>query len=267
MIWMEVQLRMAVVRKFAHPRGWAFSIAPVLLKPVLVTIGRRDWRHGERIPAHGGAIIAINHISKIDPLMLAHLLYNHGRLPRFLAKDGLFRIKVLGWFLRAAGQIPVARAGDDAASAFAAAVAAVRDGECVIFYPEGSITRDPDGWPMRGKTGAARVALAADAPVIPIGQWGAQNTLPAYSGKLSVLPRHVAHYNVGNPVELDDLRGKEITTEVLHEATDRIMAAITELVAEIRDLEPPTERFDPRREGLSEIGKIVQVESRVSEEA
>jgi 1-acyl-sn-glycerol-3-phosphate acyltransferase len=264
---MEVPLRMSVVRTFEHPRGWAFGIAPVILKPVLVAIGRRDWRHGERIPARGGAVIAINHISKIDPLMLSHLLYNHGRLPRFLAKDALFKIKVLGWFLRAAGQIPVARAGDDAASAFAAAVQAVQDGECVMFYPEGSITRDPDGWPMRGKTGAARVALAANAPVIPIGQWGAQNTLPAYRGKLSLVPRHVAHYNVGNPVDLDDLRGKEITAEVLHEATDRIMAAITELVAEIRDLEPPTERFDPRREGLSEIGKIVPVESRVSEEA
>ena len=264
---MEVPLRMSVVRKFERPRGWAFSVAPVILKPPLVAIGRRDWRHGERIPARGGAVIAVNHISKIDPLMLAHLMYNHGRLPRYLAKDGLFRVKGLGWFLRQAGQIPVAREGEDASVAFAAAVKAVEDGECVMFYPEGSITRDPEGWPMRGKTGAARVALMANAPVIPIGQWGAQNTLPAYSGKPSLAPRHVAHYNVGNPVDLDDLRGKEITAEVLREATDRIMAAITELVAEIRGLEAPAERFDPRREGLSEIGKIVKVESPASEEA
>lgn len=264
---MEVPLRMPVVRKFENPRGWAFSVAAVILKPTLVAIGRRDWRHGERIPARGGAVIAINHISKIDPLMLSHLMYNHGRLPRFLAKDGLFKVKVLGWFLDEAGQIPVAREGDDAAAAFAAAVQAVQDGECVVFYPEGSITRDPDGWPMRGKTGAARVALTANAPVIPIGQWGAQNTLPAYSGKPSLRPRHVAHYNVGDPVDLDDLRGKEITADVLREATDRIMTAITELVAEIRGLQPPTERFDPRREGLSEIGKIIKVDSRESEDA
>lgn len=249
---------MSVVRRFDRPRGWAFSIAPVILKPPLIAIGRRDWRHGERIPAHGGAVIAVNHISKIDPLMLSHLVYNHGRLPRFLAKDGIFKVKGLGFFMHAAGQIPVARDGD-AAAAFSAAVDAVKSGEVVMFYPEGSITRDPAGWPMRGKTGAARVALMSGAPVIPIGQWGAQNTLPAYSGKLSLLPRHVAHYNVGDPVDLDDLRGGEITPEALHEATDRIMAAITDLVAEIRDEEAPKERFDPRREGLSEIGKITRI--------
>ena len=65
-------------------------------------------------------------------------------------------------------------------SAFDAAVEAVEDGECVGVYPEGTITRDPDGWPMRGKTGAARIALATGCPVIPIGQWGAQELLPAY---------------------------------------------------------------------------------------
>ncbi|HWU32506.1 MAG TPA: lysophospholipid acyltransferase family protein [Marmoricola sp.] len=250
---------MSVERKLERPRGWAFSIAVPLLKPPLVLIGRRDWRHAERIPLTGGAVVAVNHISKIDPLMLSHLMYNYGRLPRFLAKDGLFKVKVLGGFLRAAGQIPVAREGDDASVAFMAAVNAVKSGEAVMFYPEGSITRDPDGWPMRGKTGAARVALMSGAPVIPIGQWGAQETLPAYSGKPSLLPRHIAHYNVGDPVDLDDLRGKEITSEVLQEATDRIMAAITELVAEIRGGEAPKERFDPRRAGLSEIGKITKV--------
>jgi len=258
---------MSVVRKFERPRGWAFCVAPIILKPLLFLIGRRDWRHGDRIPARDGVVIAVNHVSKIDPLMLSHLLYDYGRLPRFLAKDGLFRIKGLGWFLRQAGQIPVAREGEDAAAAFAAAVGAVKSGEAVMFYPEGSITRDPDGWPMRGKTGAARVALMSGAPVVPIGQWGAQQTLPAYSSKVSIRPRHIAHYNVGEPVDLDDLRGKEITFDVLHEATDRIMTAITELVAEIRDEEPPAVRFDPRQAGLSEIGKPTSVERPTGESA
>lgn len=253
---------MSVVRKFERPRGWTFSIAPVILKPPLILFGRRDWRHGERIPASGGVVIAANHISKIDPLMLSHLMYNHARLPRYVAKDGLFKIVGLGGFLRAAGQIPVARDGDDPTIAFAAAVEAIHHGEAVVFYPEGSITRDPDGWPMRGKTGAARVALMSGAPVIPIGQWGAQKTLPAYSSRISLLPRHVAHFNVGDPVDLDDLRSKEITLDVLHEATDRIMAAITDLVAEIREESAPAQRFDPRREGLSEIGRITKVEPR-----
>ncbi|MGN6722910.1 MAG: lysophospholipid acyltransferase family protein [Marmoricola sp.] len=258
---------MSAARNSNQQGLWAFRAAAVVLKPLLIAIGRRDWRHGDRIPASGGIVVAVNHISKIDPLMLAHLMYNHHRLPRFLAKDGLFRVKVLGELMYGWGQIPVAREGGDATIAFGAAVEAVENGEAVMFYPEGSITRDPDGWPMRGKTGAARVALMADAPVIPIGQWGAQNTLPAYSGKPSLLPRHVAHYNVGDPVDLDDLRGKEITAEVLHEATDRIMAAIAELVGEIRGEAPPAERFDPRKEGISEFGKptLVQQESEKSQ--
>lgn len=251
---------MSAARNSNQQGLWAFRAAAVVLKPLLIAIGRRDWRHSDRIPREGGIVVAVNHVSKIDPLMLSHLMYNHHRLPRFLAKDGLFRVKVLGELMYGWGQIPVAREGSDAAVAFAAAVEAVENGEAVMFYPEGSITRDPNGWPMRGKTGAARVALMSGAPVIPIGQWGAQNTLPAYSGKPSLLPRHVAHYNVGDPVDLDDLRGKEITFEVLHEATDRIMAAITDLVAEIRDETAPIERFDPKREGLSEIGKITRID-------
>lgn len=250
---------MSASREADQQNRWAFRGAAVILKPLLTTIGRRDWQHADRIPETGGIVVVVNHISKIDPLMLSHLMYNNHRLPRFLAKDGLFKVSGLGALMRTWGQIPVAREGSDASLAFAAAVEAVQNGKAVMFYPEGSITRDPDGWPMRGKTGAARVALMSGAPVIPIGQWGAQDTLPAYSGKPSLLPRHVAHYNVGAPVDLDDLRGKEITSEVLSEATDRIMAAITGLVAEIRGEEPPAERFDPKREGLSEIGKIAKV--------
>lgn len=251
---------MAAARNSNQQGLWAFRVAALVLKPLLIAIGRRDWRHGDLIPRTGGLVVAVNHVSKIDPLMLAHLMYNNHRLPRFLAKDGLFRVKVLGSLMYGWGQIPVAREGGDGALAFAAAVDAVKNGEAVMFYPEGSITRDPDGWPMRGKTGAARVALASGAPVIPIGQWGAQNTLPAYSGKPSLLPRHVAHYNVGAPVDLDDLRGRDLTSDVLHEATDRIMAAIAELVGEIRGEIPPAERFDPRKEGLSEFGKPTRVE-------
>lgn len=253
---------MSAARSSNRQGIWAFRAAAVVLKPLLIAIGRRDWRHEDRIPRTGGIVVAVNHISKIDPLMLSHLMYNNGRLPRFLAKDGLFRVKVLGTLMYGWGQIPVARAGSDAAVAFAAAVKAVENGEAVMFYPEGSITRDPDGWPMRGKTGAARVALMSGAPVVPIGQWGAQNTLPAYSGKPSLLPRHVAHYNVGEPVDLDDLRGKEITAEVLYEATDRIMASIAELVGEIRGETPPQVRFDPKSAGLSEFGKPTVVEPR-----
>ena len=125
--------------------------------------------------------MVFNHISHVDPLTAAHFVYDHGRIPRYLAKSGLFKNKALGAFLRGAGQIPVERLSKNADGAYDAAVAAVRAGECVVVYPEGTITRDPDLWPMTGKSGAARIALATGCPVIPVGQWGAQELLPPYT--------------------------------------------------------------------------------------
>ncbi|GAA4952343.1 hypothetical protein GCM10023238_18410 [Streptomyces heliomycini] len=83
--------------------------------------------------------------------------------------------------MRGTGQIPVYRESTDALSAFRPAIDAVERGECVAFYPEGTLTRDPDGWPMTGKTGAARVALQTKCPVIPVAQWGANELLPPYA--------------------------------------------------------------------------------------
>ncbi len=242
------------VRKLQQKRGWAWSTVVVIVKPTLLAATKHEWIDGEKIPASGGCVVAMNHISHIDPLTLGWLLYEHGRLVRYLAKDALFEVPVLKYIVRDAGTIPVSRLGADAAKAFDAACAALRDGECVGVYPEGTITKDPTGWPMRGKTGAARMALETGCPVIPIGQWGAHEILPAYTFKPHVFPRHTARYKVGDPVDLADLMGRPITADVLNEATDRIMAAITALVADLRGEEAPPERFDPRAAGISQIG-------------
>ncbi|HEU4568260.1 MAG TPA: lysophospholipid acyltransferase family protein, partial [Marmoricola sp.] len=225
-----------------------------MVKPPLLALTRRDWIDGEKIPETGGCVVVVNHISHIDPLTLAHFLYDHGRMVRYLAKDGLFKVPVVGAVVRDAGQIPVTRLSTDASKAYDAAVAAVNRGELIGVYPEGTITRDPTGWPMRGKTGAARIALSTGCPVIPIGQWGAQEVLPAYTARPHVLPPRTVHYKVGDPVDLDDLRGLPQTTAVLREATDRIMAAITALVADLRGEQAPSERFDPRAAGVQQIG-------------
>ncbi|KQT91188.1 hypothetical protein ASG49_11895 [Marmoricola sp. Leaf446] len=235
-------------------RGWAWTVVVSIVKPTLVLTTKRDWIDGEKVPATGGCIVVVNHVSHLDPMTLGHFLYEHGRLVRYLAKDALFRTPVLKHIVRDAGQIPVARQTDRAVSAYDAAVEAVRRGECVGVYPEGTITRDPDGWPMRGKTGAARIALATGAPVVPIGQWGAQEVLPAYTARPHVLPRRTTHYKVGDPVDLQDLAGRELTPEVLAEATDRIMAAITALVADLRGEPAPAVRFDPSTAGARVIG-------------
>ena len=242
------------VRKLQERRGWAFSVAVGIIKPTLLATTTRDWRHGERIPASGGFVLALNHISHADPLTAAHIVYDHGRLPRYLAKSGLFENKALGRFMRAAGQIPVHRASRSAVGAYDAAVAAVRAGECIVVYPEGTITRDPDLWPMVGKSGAARIALETGCPVIPIGQWGAQELLAPYATKPDLFPRKTIHIVVGDPVDLSDLQGLPRSAEVLTEATRRIMDDITALVAGIRGEDPPAERFDPRKAGVAEIG-------------
>jgi 1-acyl-sn-glycerol-3-phosphate acyltransferase len=243
-----------VVRKLQQRRGWAFTVGVVILKPLFFLTTKPEWRDGTKLPATGGCVVALNHLSHVDPLTAAHFTYDHGRLPRYLAKSGLFKNKVLGYFLSSAGQIPVERLTRSAVGAYDAAVAAVREGECVVVYPEGTITRDPDLWPMTGKSGAARIALATGCPVIPVGQWGAQQLLAPYAKKPDLFPRKKIVMLVGDPVDLADLMTKERTPAVIQEATDRIMAAITHLVEEIRGEPAPGERFDARKAGVRQTG-------------
>ncbi|RYC12904.1 lysophospholipid acyltransferase family protein [Nocardioides zhouii] len=246
------------VRKLEQDRGWAITVAASILKPTLLAATSRTWIDGEKIPATGGCIVAINHISHVDPLLSAHFVYDHGRVPRYLAKSGLFRNKALGGFLSSAGQIPVERLSRNAVGAYDAAVRAIDDGECIVIYPEGTLTRDPDLWPMKGKTGAARIALATGCPVIPVGQWGAQEVLPPYTKTPHLLPRKNIVMKAGDPVRLDDLASQPTSPETIAEATDRIMTAITAIVADLRGGTPPAERYDPRATGVREIGNPVE---------
>ncbi len=242
------------VRKLQQKRGWVFTVGASILKPLFLFTTKPEWIDGEKIPASGGCVVVLNHVTKIDPLTAAHFVYDHGRLPRYLAKADLFKNKALSKFLRSGGQIPVERLTRNAVGAFDAAVAAVNAGECIVVYPEGTITRDPDMWPMTGKSGAARIALATGCPVIPVGHWGAHQLLAPYSKKPDLFPRKKIIVKAGDPVDLDDLLGRDQTQAVINEATERIMAAITQLVEEIRGETAPAERFDPRRAGVSEIG-------------
>ncbi|MGP3926201.1 lysophospholipid acyltransferase family protein [Streptomyces sp. 8N616] len=229
--------------------GFWYRLAAVIAKPPLVVLFKRDWHGMEHIPADGGFITAVNHNSYLDPLSYAHFQYNSGRVPRFLAKAGLFKAPFVGAMLRGTGQIPVYRESTDAIDAFRAAVDAIERGECVAFYPEGTLTRDPDHWPMLGKTGAARVALLTKVPVIPVAQWGANHVMPPYARekKLRLFPRKTLRVKAGPPVDLSAYYGLEPTAEVLRAATDKIMAAITELLADLRDEPAPAEPYDHRR--------------------
>lgn len=226
----------------------AYRFIKVVARPLMMAVTKRDWRGMEHIPAEGGVILAANHTSYFDPLAVAHYIVDAGRAPRFLGKAEIVAMPVLGRLFQAAGQIPVYRGTASAANAYRDAIVALERGESVALYPEGTTTRDPNLWPMMGKTGAARMALSTGAPVIPIAQWGPQEVIPDKAHlRIHLFPRKTMHVHAGEAVNLDDLRDREITTEVLDEATERIMLAITLLLAEIRGELPPAERYNPRQ--------------------
>ncbi|MCO1339021.1 1-acyl-sn-glycerol-3-phosphate acyltransferase [Kocuria polaris] len=231
-----------------------FGFMAGLARPILNLLISKSWERFDRLP-ESGFIACPNHSTEIDPLIVGHALYGAGRLPRYMAKESLFRLPVAGWFLTKTRQIPVARSSRGAKESLELAGRILDEGSVAIVYPEGTLTRDPDLWPMKGRTGAARLALQTGAPVVPIGHWGAQELLPRYGKKLHVFPRKRVRVVVGDPVDLSDLRGKPMTKAVLVEATDRIMKAIAELVGELRGETPPETLWDPAAHGQALSGR------------
>jgi len=225
-------------------RFWE-TLAVVIVKPLSWLLVKKDWRGADRIPRTGGIIIAANHLSWADPVLLAHFLFNHGRWPVILAKAALFDVPVLGHAVRSLCAIPVYRGSEEAARSLRESAQRLRDGGAILFYPEGTCTRDPRLWPMVGKTGAARLALESGAPVIPLAHWGAQELLP-YGEKLPrPLPRKTFSVMVGPPVDLSKYQGRPPSPSVLREATADIMAAITAQLAELRGEKAPQSPYDP----------------------
>jgi 1-acyl-sn-glycerol-3-phosphate acyltransferase len=230
----------------AHPAraNGAYRTLASVVRPFMRMVTRHDWRGTENLHREGGFIAAANHATEIDPLTVAHLLWDNGVAPRILAKASLFKVPVLGAALRGTHQLPVERGGARASDSLGAAGKALAEGEVIVVFPEGTLTRDPDLWPMAGKTGIARLALASRAPVIPIAQWGATDLLPRYSKRFRPIPPKKITIIVGEPVHLDDLYERPTDAQVLREATDRVLDAITALQEEIRGETAPKPRFD-----------------------
>jgi 1-acyl-sn-glycerol-3-phosphate acyltransferase len=224
------------------PMGPWMRAAAWIIKPVLLLCTRRDWRGHEHVPGGGGVILAANHISHADPLILAdYVIYGVRRVPRFMAKDTLFKGKgIVGRVMRGAKQIPVYRRTADASLALRDAVAALDRGECIVIYPEGTVSRDPGKWPMQAKTGVARLALLSGAPVVPVAQWGAQAILDSYrTGGFHPLPPKRVSVVAGPPVDLTAFRDRELTVEVLRGATAEVMQVLTRMVEELRGESAP----------------------------
>ena len=239
------------------PRGFWFGVIVAIVKPFMIVFTKCRFTGRENMPRSGGVVYVPNHISHFDPVVLGYFIWECRRIPRFLGKASVFKIPVLGSIISGAGQIPVYRDSAQAADAFRDAVAAVERGECVGVYPEGTITRDPDLWPMTGKTGAARIALMTGCPVIPVANWGAQDILRSYTGKVRfrLLPRKTLQVRAGAPVDLSAFEGKPLTNQLLHEATEVIMAEVAATLGELRGETPPKELYDLRKARAADDGE------------
>jgi 1-acyl-sn-glycerol-3-phosphate acyltransferase len=222
------------------------TFAVAVIVPLSRLLTKRVWRGQDRIPRRGGVIVAANHLSWVDPMTFAHFVHAAGRLPRFMAKESLFRVPLLGAILRGAGQIPVHRGEREGAAALRDAVQALRNGECIVIYPEGTITRDPHDWPMLAKTGVARLALMSGAPIVPVAQWGAQDILGS-NRTLHLIPRRTIEISALEPMQVAPLAdGAQPTREQLRSLTDEVMKRIRDEVSMIRGEDPPAELWDPR---------------------
>jgi 1-acyl-sn-glycerol-3-phosphate acyltransferase len=234
-----------------------FRFLAFLLLPFMYVVARYRIHDGDKIPASGAFVLTPNHYSEIDPAVIGVVMWKLGRMPRYLAKAGLFKYPVLGWLLRASGQVPVERAGTArGADPLVAARRILDDGLAVVIYPEGSLTRDPDLWPMRGKAGAVRMALETGIPLIPAAHWGTQLVLPRYGKRISLFPRKTIHIKIGDPVDLSAFRGKPLDAATTTAATAAVMDAITKLLEDLRGEQAPAERWNPGKNNQKETGRF-----------
>ncbi|PWN04268.1 1-acyl-sn-glycerol-3-phosphate acyltransferase [Nocardioides silvaticus] len=211
----------------------AWWVAFLICKPILMLVRRRDWRGVERIPARGPVVLAANHVSELDPLLVAEMVLAQGRTPAFLAKSSLFEEGIVGRWFRAAGHVEVDRS--HGADGFGAALAALRSGALLVVYPEGTITKDPDGRLMELKTGAVRLALESGAPLIPVAQRGAEEILPAYSHRPKLFKRPTVTIDIGPPLDLTDLRQLGPDPEAVIAGTRRLADALTRMLDQVAE--------------------------------
>jgi len=233
-----------------------FDFGAGIVIPLLNLITRRDWRGIENLPKSGPIIVVSNHISYVDPLIFAQFLFKNGRAPRFLGKASVFKVPVIGKIIAGSGQIPVERETENASQALVHAIAFLKAGHCLGVYPEGTLTRDPHTWPMKAKTGIARLAIITQVPVIPCAQWGAQEIMPTYEKRIKLFPRTKVSVWAGEALTFERWAGRAEDPVALEEATQYVMSAITKQLEEIRGERAPSEIFDPHNSALPRTGNF-----------
>ena len=242
--------------KVQRENSFAFVLVAIVIAPILRLMFTIKTTGKENLP-QGGYILVGNHLSYLDPFSFAYSVYIHmKRVPHYLAKESIFRIPIIGKILPKVGQIPVYRGGKSNDEPLRAAKEFLKAGQVVVIFPEGTLTRDPDQWPMRGKAGAIRLAVELGLPIVPCGQWGVEKVLGNYSKKFRPNPFHVVRVKIGKPMFFPELEGKTPTAQELADATDKVMREISAIVGELRGETPPSQLWDPTKVGQSEIGNF-----------
>ena len=249
------ELKMPVIR------SEELNLAVHFVANILVPVVRFMFRvvpHGlEKLPKSGAYIIVSNHVTNVDALAVAYFIYKQlHRGPHFLAKESLFRVPVIGPLITSAGQIPVYRSTHRNDAPLRAANAYLEAGHCIAIFPEGTLTRDPDLWPMRGRTGAVRLALETGVPVYAIAHWGSEKVLPQYGSRFRPGFWKKVNIIVGGEINLDKYRHAKLQPAEVQEATDLVMSKITELVEELRGEKAPAERWNPATAGQATTGNF-----------
>lgn len=233
-----------------YERGNAWITAgEFALFPLTHALGRRRYAGLEHLGRPGPALVVANHISHLDPIFDTVFIRTAGRIPHVLAKASLWKLPVVGPVMTGTGQIPVERGGGAGQAALQAATDALRAGQVVLIYPEGTVTKDPQMWPMRPRPGVAALALAGDFPVIPVAHWGSHEVYTSYGTgrRFKPLPRKEVHVVAGEPVDLSAWRGRPVDNRAIRDVSYLIMGRIRDMVADLRGEPAPDTFFDPKR--------------------
>ncbi|ACV77882.1 lysophospholipid acyltransferase family protein [Nakamurella multipartita] len=240
-----------MARSPVYEKGNAWlAFCKVVMYPLASLLGRQKVGGAEHARRRGGYLLVANHISHLDPLFDAVAVRKTGRIPRFMAKASLWKVPVLGKALAGSDQIPVDRTGAGAGqNSLEAATAALNAGRVVLIYPDGTVTRDPEMWPMKPRMGVGALALSGDFPVIPMAHWGSNQVYTSYvqGRRFHPWPRKDVHTVFGEPIDLSDLRAGARDARAVRAASVRIMTAVRDMVGEVRGITPPTEFYDQRK--------------------
>lgn len=238
-----------------------YAVARGALIPWIGLWFRTHTEGAEHIPPIGPAIIAANHVSYLDPLLLGYAVHTNGRRPRFLGKSGLFKYPVIGWVLRTARQIPVDRGTRNAPQSLERAEEALKAGEVLVVFPEGTTTTADDLAPLRPKSGIARVALSTGLPVIPCATWGGQWFWTKHLG-LHLKPGKDMWLRFGPPVSFKEYQGRENDPEAWREVSQKVMDEIGIQLVGLKAAKPWTPKAPTRKKFIKLQNESTKFERR-----